>query len=334
LLLPLARQAHIDQLAQQVAVRLHPGPSPYRDLLAWWHRFTRLRIVRATEARASTLATKRNDEKMNAWLYELWIALECIHLLAQEGDVRAQGLRIATDVLQCTFCWQGRRFRFLYNRQLNTMTSYDSDWVYGPSTRPDYTIEREEPLEIQHEKQLIWREPSVILDAKYYLGGSDPTNTHSPIKKLLGDMTLLGTKTGILFFPRLPEPKEGHVTRTLRRKGKQYTYASESPQHIHLVHVQPDMDMLLLQQRLHTILDLAIEQLPDRPTPTCQGILLLNPHAIHADVSNSSACTVLCPKAHIGADVFDLVDVETDCLKNPRLCHIIGQGIVPSFMSF
>lgn len=330
LLLPLARQADINTLAPQVSLHLRPGPNPYRDLLAWWHRFTHLRVVRATEERTATLATNRSDDKVNAWLYELWIALEVIHVVTREGDVQARELHIATDELQCTFRWQERTFRFLYNRQLNTMTSYAPDWKHGPSSRPDYTIEREEPLEIRHKGQLIWREPPVILDAKYYLAGSDPANTHGPIKKLLGDMTLLGTKTGILLFPRLPEPKEGQVTRTVQRTGKQYTHASASSHQVHLIHLQPDMDTVLLQQRLHAILDLAIEQLPERSTPQCQGIVLA-PSKIAND-NNLSARPVLCPKAHIGPDVFDLVDADVDCLKNPRLCHIIGQGVVPSFL--
>lgn len=319
-----ARQVSLDTLAQQVMLHLHPGPSPYRDLVSWWHRFTELRMVRAAAERAPTLTTRRSDEKMDAWLYELWIALECIHLLAQEGDLQAQGLRVSTDVLQCTFRWQERRFRFLYNRQLNTMTRYTSDWEHGPSSRPDYTIEREQPLEIRHAEHLIWREPSVILDAKYYLGGSDPTNTHSPIKKLLGDMTLLGAKTGILLFPRLPEPVDGHVTRTLRRTGKQYTHASESAQSVHLIHLQPDMDGTLLQQRLHAMLNLSIEQLPERSAPICQGILLGH-DSTTTNGTGISTRTALCPKAHIGPGVFDLVNIDTDCLQNPRLCHIMGR---------
>jgi len=331
LLIPQTRQTSIDTLAQKVSMQLRPGPNAYRDLLAWWRRFTTLRLVRTAEDQASTLATKRDDEKMNAWLYELWIALECIHLLAQEGEVQAQGLRVATDELQCTFRWQGRTFRFLYNRQLNTMSNFVSDWEHGPSSRPDYTFECEEPLEVRYKGQLIWREPSVILDAKYYLGGSDPANTHGPIKKLLGDMTLLGTKTGMLLFPRLPEPEEGHVTRTVRRTGKQYIHASASSQQVHLVHLQPDMDTALLQQRLHAILDLAIEQLPERPTPQCQGILL-DSQRVHASGSGQLSRPVLCPKAHVGPNVFDLVDADMDCLKNPRLCHIIGQGVMPSFI--
>ncbi|MBO0781347.1 MAG: hypothetical protein J2P37_21210, partial [Ktedonobacteraceae bacterium] len=73
------------------------------------------------------------------------------------------------DRLPKKLYWQGRHFRLLYNRQLDTSTSYEPDWEHGPATRPDYTIERTEPLEIRHAGELIWREPPVVLDAKYYL---------------------------------------------------------------------------------------------------------------------------------------------------------------------
>jgi hypothetical protein len=39
-----------------------------------------------------------------------------------------------------------------------------------------------------------------------------------------------------------------------------------------------------------------------------------------------SANLVLCPKPHIGANVFDVVDAELQCLKDPRVCHIIGRA--------
>ena len=327
-----ARQGDIDVLAQQVIRYLRPGPSPYRDLLNWWQRFTQFRTGRADEQRARTLASRRDDEKMDAWLYELWIALECIHLFASEGTIQPQEIKIATDALQYTFRWKQRRLRFLYNRQLDTSTTYKSDWEYGPATRPDYTIERAQPLEIRHEGELIWREPPFVLDAKYYLGGTDPSNTHGPLKKLLGDMTLLGAHTGALFFPQLPEPgNEAQSTRIVRHRGKQYTQPGNNQQSIHLYHIEPAMDLPILQQRLRAILDLALETLPVRPDPVCEGMYL------DADTINSSnvlarANTILCPKKHIGNGVFDLVNVDTDCLKNPRLCHVIGQAIVPPFL--
>ncbi|GAC1631517.1 MAG: hypothetical protein NVS4B9_23770 [Ktedonobacteraceae bacterium] len=136
-LMEQARKADIPALAQAVTTHLRPGPSPYRSLIEWWQRFTTFRVGRATSEHLQSLASKRTDEKIDAWLYELWIALEYIHLFSQEGALEPQDMVIATDLLQCTFTWQQRRFRFIYNRQLDTSTSYESDWEHGPSTRPD-----------------------------------------------------------------------------------------------------------------------------------------------------------------------------------------------------
>ena len=329
-LMKQALQIDIDELAQQVAAHLRPGPSPYRALLFWWQRFNSFHVGRASGKYTIALVSRRDNEKTTAWLYELWIALELLHLLHQEEAIQAQDIHIATDILQYTFSWGKRRFRLLYNRQIDTSTSFEPDWEYGPATRPDYTIEREEPLEIRHVGQLIWREPPVVLDAKYYLEGSDPTNTHGPVKKLLGDMTLLDAQVGALFFPQLPEPEGAQqITRTIRRTGKQY--ASGETRQVHLLRLEPQMPLADLQTRLRAILDLATEHLPARPMPVCLG-MALDSDTINASDKNSSAQMILCPKPHIGHGIFDLVNVETDCLKNPRLCHVMGQPIVPPFV--
>jgi hypothetical protein len=331
-LIPQARQTPIPTLVQQVARQLKPGPGPYRDLLHWWERFTQFRVGRAQDKRTLTLAATRQDEKTDAWLYELWIALEIIHLLSEEGAIQSQDIKIATDLLQCTFTWQQRRFRFIYNRQLDTTTSYQPAWEHGPTSRPDYTIEREEPLTIQHNQQLIWREPAVVLDAKYYLNGSDPTNTHQPIKKLLGDMTLLGATIGALFFPTLPEPAgEQQSTRIIRRNDQRYYAAQQSEQQVHLYHLDPSLPFTHLQQRLRAILDLAATHLPERQTPTCQGTLL-NTATTNAAQVTFPERTVLCPKPHIGPGVFDIVNLDTDCLHNPYRCHVMQQAIVKPFV--
>lgn len=331
-LIEQASRVDVPVLVEQVSAHLRPGPSPYRDLLAWWQRFKSFRIGRGDGQRAAALTSKRANEKTTAWLYELWIMLEILHLLDQEKQLQPHEVQIATDTLQCTFHWHGRAFRLLYNRQLDTSTSYEPDWEHGPATRPDYAIERvkSDLLEIRHNGQLIWREPPVVLDAKYYLEGSDPANTHGPIKKLLGDMTLLGAQHGALFFPELPEPSEGgEITRTLRRTGKQYT-SGETCQ-IHLYHLDPQMPLDLLQQRLRAILDLATDQLPERSAPVCLG-RALDEDTINAGNQPLNGPTLLCPKPHVGPRVFDLVNVETDCLKNPLLCHVMDQAIIPPFV--
>ena len=329
-LIAQASQTDVPALVENVSAHLRPGPGPYRDLLSWWQRFNGFRVGRGDSQRAAALTSKRANEKTTAWLYELWIMLEFLHLLDQEKQIQPHEVQIATDTLQCLFHWRGRAFRLLYNRQLDTSTSYEPDWEHGPTTRPDYAIERAEPLEIRHQGRLIWREPPVVLDAKYYLEGSDPANTHGPIKKLLGDMTLLDARSGALFFPLLPEPEgEQQITRTIRRTGKQYT-TGETCQ-IHLFRLHPQMPLTDLQDRLRAILDFATEQLPERPAPVCRG-MVLDSDTINAGTWTASAHTILCPKPHIGPGAFDLVHVETDCLKNPLVCHVMGQAIVPPFV--
>src|SRR5260370_42519741 len=120
--------------------------------------------------------------------------VELINFWEGKGVIKRKEMRIAIDLLKFTFPWQDKLFPFLYNRQLDTSTTYEPDWEHGPSSRPDYTIERETPLEVRYHDTLVWREPPVVPDAKYYLEGKDPSNTHGPIKNLLGDMTLQGAQ--------------------------------------------------------------------------------------------------------------------------------------------
>jgi hypothetical protein len=138
---------------------------------------------------------------------------------------------------------------------------------------------------------------------------------------------LSGRAKGTASLPALPEPEDGSsVTRTLRRSGKQYTDAARCQ--IQLYHLEPQMAFATVQSRLRAILDSAVEHLPERPTPTCRGIVL-DSDTINASNWNDLTHHILCPKPHIGPGVFDLVNPETDCLKNPLLCHVMDQAIVP-----
>jgi hypothetical protein len=50
----------------------------------------------------------------------------------------------------------------------------------------------------------------------------------------------------------------------------------------------------------------------------------------------TGALLALCPKPHIGPGHVNLVDPQNDCLRNPRVCHILGQphaaALVPPFV--
>jgi len=327
-----AASTDIETLTEHVTKRLRPGVSPYRDLIAWWQHFTNLRIGRTIDEKVISLASKRDDEKTDAWLYELWIVLEVVHVLNDAKAISSTDINIASDTLQFTFTWNSRRFRFIYNRQSDLSVGMAFGWRNAPTSRPDYTIEREQPLKISHNGTLIWREPSVILDAKYYLSGSDPARTHGPIKKMLGDMELWGTQRAGLFFPRLPDPPPGtQITRDICHENWSYHRDMREDTHIHLYKLAPTMPLETVQARLRDVLEYTSENLPERPEPTCQGIWL-DPDSINASRKQLPPTTILCPKPHIGAGVFDLVDVEKQCLKDPRLCHVIGQPIVAPFV--
>jgi hypothetical protein len=327
-LVEAAAHSEIDTLIEQVTERLRPSPNPYRDLIDWWQRLQQLGVGRSAGDARFTLASQRDDEKVDAWLYELWIALELVHFLNERQAIRPGDTAVERDRLSFTFTWRGRRFRFRYNRQREESSGGDAGWEHGPASRPDYTIERENFLQVRHEGRLIWREPPFVMDAKYYLAGSDQARTHNPIKKLLGDMTLLDAGQGALFFPLLPEPPEGEqVTRTVTRRAERHHAGRMVDMRIQLYHISPELPLAILHERLQALLDYADKCLPERPEPACEGIWL-DPDTLHASDRPVPTQTILCPKRHIGANVFDLVDAEKDCNKNPLVCHVIGQGIV------
>src|SRR5581483_6164678 len=89
----------------------------------------------------------------------------------------------------------------------------------------------------------------------------------------------------------------------------------------------PDQPLALLQARLAELLDHASRCLPVRPEPVCEGVWL-DPDSLNASESAAPFNTILCRKRHIGEGVFDLVDAELHCLKDPTLCHVIGKGFV------
>ncbi len=327
-LVEAASRSEIDALIEQVTARLRPGPNPYRDLIDWWQRWQRFTAARGGEAIHPALASRHEDEKVDAWLYELWIALELVHFLYERQAIHPGDTAIERDRLGFTFTWRGRRFRFRYNRQREESSGDDAAWEHGPASRPDYTIERENILQVRHEGRLIWREPPFVMDAKYYLAGSDPARTHNPIKKLLGDMALLDAEQGALFFPLLPEPSVNEqVTRTVTRRPERHHAGRMVDVSIQLYHISPELPLEVLHERLSALLDYVNTCLPERPEPVCEG-LWLDPDTLHAAASPVPEQTILCPKRHIGANVFDLVDAEKDCNKNPLVCHVIGQGIV------
>lgn len=98
-----------------------------------------------------------------------------------------------------------------------------------------------------------------------------------------------------------------------------------SPPAVHLYHLSPDLSSAVLTARLRAILDLAEQSLPERPEPACRG-MRLDQDTINPSGQLLAANLVLCPKPHIGANMFDVVDADRQCLQDPRVCHIIGKA--------
>jgi hypothetical protein len=332
-LLSVAQASDIEALVAEVQAQARSGANAYADMITWWLTFRNLSIGRAQSTQRLSLAPQRSDEKTDAWMYELWIALECVHLLSEKNAIQAEDTSVDGDQLQFVFTWKEQRFRFHYNRQVQHEW-VNALWQNAPGSRPDYTIEREKPAEIRHDGAIIWRESAVLLDAKYYLGGSDPTRTHQPIKKMLGDMRLLDSATGMLFFPLLPEPEseQTHATRTLEQRPGAYAANLRRDQRLHLYHLAPDMAPALIQERLTFVLDQAMHALREQSRPGCYGVVL-DRDSTNSEHQAPALCDIVCPKPHIGPQIFDLVSSTTDCLKNPRLCHVMDRtDIIPPFV--
>ncbi|MEI6179646.1 MAG: hypothetical protein WCP31_02735 [Chloroflexales bacterium] len=331
-----AGQSDVDTLARQVEARLRPGPNPYRDLLAWWQRFAAFQVGRGNARRGPTLAPLRTDEKADAWLYELWIMLEILHVLDEAGAFPKGAVRVSVDRLNTAYTWAGQHLHLTYNRKAEDASGERAGWTHGPGVRPDYAITRQNALPdiLDRQQQVIWSEPPVLLDAKYYLAGSDPERTHPAVKKLLGDMTLLGAAQCLLCFPALPEPHPPgpHETRLIERRTERHHSGSPLPIQVRLYRLDPLMPLADLHLRLRTILNHVSTHLAARPTAiSCQGVCL-DSDTISAGVHlHTASPQILCPKPHIGPGVYDLVRQE-DCLTNPTLCHVMGQTIMPPFV--
>jgi hypothetical protein len=91
------------------------------------------------------------------------------------------------------------------------------------------------------------------------------------------------------------------------------------------------MSVADLQVRIGAVLDRIAGQLAARPTHIrCHGVCL--DADTQSPAGEPAPGRVICPKPHIGAGVIDLVDRTNDCLKNPQVCHVIGQPIIPPFV--
>lgn len=332
LLREAASRSEIERLVKQVAARLRPGAGPYRDLLAWWEHFNALHIGQSDDQRRLTLASTRKNEQ-DAWLYELWIALELLTLLQEKHALSPGELEIQRDRMRWVFTWENHRYRFQYQRRLAPSPGELPGWEHAPALQPSYLIERATPLvKIEHEDTLIWQDPPFLIAAAYATDGSATARLGIAIQELSGGLHMYNAYTGALCFPLLSDPPvEQPFSGEVRRAGKQHAGGMPEQSRIQLAKITPDLSEDILHQRLLALIQQAAASLPEREQPACHGIVL-DADSVNASGDAIPAYNVLCPKPHIGPGVFDLVNDQVHCLKDPRVCHIWGQAKLAPFV--
>lgn len=326
------RHVDIERIVEQVAVHLRPGLNPYRDLITWREQFHHQHIHQVAETSRSIFPRRRPDEQQDTWLYELWLTLELLHMLWQRLAIDPESLHLATDEINFLFTWRDRRFRLSYQRRADSVQGDLAGWEHAPVVSATYRIEREQPLRVVQEGMLIWREPPFLVSVYYLSPETRMPHVRYPLNELLGDMNLLGASHGMLCLPYLPAGEDEQTyQRTMQPNPQMYQSSAMRDAHITLCALPPDIEQATLQHRLEQLLEQASQYLPERVPVACHGIQL-DSETVNATRTALSPYTTLCPKPHIGPSVFDLVNEKEHCLKDARLCHAIGQPIIPPFV--
>jgi hypothetical protein len=323
-LLEKAQESSIDILVEHVHASLYPGSSSYRDLLTWWEQFSELQSASSvTNSDLRPTHLQKQNEQEDFWLYELWIVLELIAFLHEQNALVVDTLTLARDQLHFIFVWKSERYHFLYQRKGMIGGNRAHHWEHTPTAHPSYTIKRDKALTVEHKGRQIWQEPPVVIDLAYALDDNG-----AAIQNLFGSMAMYATEAGLLISPYLADPQANmQMSGEVLYEPQRYNHRAEQIR-VGLYKLMPDMPTEFLQERLVAMLQHSITKLPERPQPMCYGIVL------DQDSSNASGkgiqeFDVLCPKPHIGPSVYDLVSRTQHCLKDPRLCHAIGQVIIP-----
>lgn len=191
----------IEYLEAQVRDRLLPGGnSAYEELLIWRHQRRNLRLLQRDRPPepADTLGA---DPRRDNYLYQLWIFYELVDMLAEQG--RLDALDTTPGTMQMRFSWGGDTATCGYElRHDRAVPDPVGRWHASratapvPGVRPDFYLWRvDPPLErVQQQGDLIWREPGVVWDAKYYREREREGAPTPPVKRMLADLTLLGER--------------------------------------------------------------------------------------------------------------------------------------------
>jgi hypothetical protein len=328
----------IEELIDRVQERSIPGGnSGYDDLIAWRQHLRTLPLLQR-DPQAPTATTLGADPQRDNYLYQLWIFYELADLLRARGAMQPEDLSL--QPMRLRFLWQGCAYELQHDQEVLDQVAI---WAAQPAApyrvprvRPDFYLWRRAPprQEVRDKGSLVWREPGVVWDAKYYRERESPNAPSSPIKRMVADLNLLGEPHGVLLFAFLTDGQEGAGGYGLNpdRTRNQVLAPDQS------VIVQPLTPSLPGEQgavtvKLMQLLDTAHMRLATPTLPRCEGVFLDAFSASQQAALRSRDGSLLgdadeilvCPKPHIGPWRVDLVSRSLHCCQDGRLCHILGQ---------
>ncbi|PDW04564.1 hypothetical protein CJ255_02615 [Candidatus Viridilinea mediisalina] len=333
-----------EALEHQVHEQLIPGGnSAYEDLLEWRARLRSLRLLRRSAACAD--AVLGADPERDNYLYQVWIFYELADLLQELGCLERVDPRPGRMALR--FRWGvGAEQRTYELRHDQAVPTPSARWgatplkKYAvPGVRPDFYLWRcDPPIEqVFHQGTLIWREPGVVWDAKYYRERERAVAPSSPVKRMIADLTLLGENQGTLLFAFLKGMEDAPLAATYRLHPTVRNQPLVPDQEVIIQPLCPALDLRAVRTTLTGLLAHAHAHLGTPRMPRCHGVFLdtlsLSERGTLVGRDGGALAPedlLVCPKPHLGPWRVDLVSRITHCCRDGRLCHIIGQpGAAP-----
>jgi hypothetical protein len=336
----------IVDLVERVQERAIPGGnSAYDDLISWRERLLTLPLVQR-DPTLPAIPSLGTDPQRDNYLYQLWIFYELADLLRKRDCMRAEDLSL--QPMRLRFRWEQCTYELRHDQAVplpvaswgatDLTTAQPAQGHMVPGVRPDFYLWRVDPApqQVRDDKILIWREPGVVWDAKYYRERDQAGAPALPIKRMVADLNLLGESRGVLLFAFLKGKHGDHTSYSLAPDPRrdQTLLPGQAVIVRSLCPALPSADSAV-HVTLVGLLDDAHRQLAQPRLPRCSGIFLDTLSAVErvaitgrdgTTLGNDFGEILVCPKPHIGPWRVDLVSRTQHCCKEGRVCHIIGQA--------